>query len=205
MLKYNFVKQGAENSPLVILVHGRAGNISVMSIFKNTIPKNWNLLFLEAPYVDPEEGGFSWWIKGLQNRKQQILDSVSLIKKVIDHVKETNSLNPKNIIGIGFSQGGAILSRVVYSNPKLLSKLALLSSFALSNNSDLDSVKECNLENLEVYVAHGIKDDVVTFDYNQQSILHLKKLGAKIKVVTDETGHKLGRNGMKALKSFLLD
>lgn len=199
MLNYNVVKQGSKTSPLALLVHGRAGNISVMSIFKHSIPKDWNLLFIEAPYVDPEEGGFSWWIKGAEDRKEQIDKSAQSIKEIITQVKKVEDLNPNHIIALGFSQGGAILSRVVYSNPSLISKLALLSSFALSANID-----NCNLSNLKVYIAHGTEDKVVSFDYNQQSILNLSKFGAKYTVVTDETGHKIGRNGMKGLKAFLI-
>ena len=199
MLKYNLLKSETNSPNLALLVHGRLGNLSVMSIFKNSIPKDWNILFVEAPYEDEESHkGYSWWIKDSEDKEKQKRFSLNELIETLFYVEESNSLNLSNRVAIGFSQGGAILSLLVQEKPELFSKLALLSSFAL-NNSD------CNpdLSKLEVLVSHGSEDQIITLTQNRNSQKVLIDLGASIQEVLDDTGHKLGRNGMKKLKEWV--
>lgn len=199
MLNYNLIQ--GNSSVLAVLIHGRAGNISVMSIFKNSIPKDWNILFIEAPYTDPI-GGFSWWIKDSdpKNKDEQINNSLKELQETLVFAEDQLSSLIAKRIGLGFSQGGAILSLLVQKNPKTFSKIALLSSFALKFEPSSNI-----LNSLQVLVSHGEKDEVVSLKQNRESVKNLSNKGAQIEEVLDDTGHKLGKNGMKRLKSWIVE
>jgi predicted esterase len=202
MLNYNLIQ--SNSNVLAVLIHGRAGNISVMSIFKNSIPKDWNILFIEAPLEDPI-GGFSWWIKDAEIKspeikEDQIGNSLQKLEETLLHVENNLPNIISKRVGLGFSQGGAILSLLVQKRPRLFSKIALLSSFALNFPTNSES-----LSSLSVLVSHGEKDEVVTLEQNRESIKNLRDKGARIEEVLDHTGHKLGKNGMKRLKNWIIE
>jgi hypothetical protein len=81
------------DSPLAILVHGRAGNIEVMSLFKNSIPENWHLIYVQAPIEDPI-GGFSWWLVDDQNRSQATAAAANLLKNFITELLAFYEIQP---------------------------------------------------------------------------------------------------------------
>lgn len=186
--------------PLFIFVHGRAGTIDVMSIFKRALPKDAHLVFVEAPYPDPI-GGFSWWL--LDETPSQIQTAkeagIRALNSFISEFPRYYDLDVSKRIAFGFSQGGAMLSLLVRIHPSLLSGLALLASFV----PELEEREPgADLSHLELFVAHGRMDRVVTIDTLQSSLPRLTTKGAKLTMCQEDVGHKVGRESLKALTAW---
>ena len=64
-------------SPLVVLVHGRAGSREVMWSFDRCIPKGAAVVAFQGFLADPI-GGFSWWdLEGSGSKRDAIRAAVS--------------------------------------------------------------------------------------------------------------------------------
>src|SRR5690554_2491711 len=115
-LKYSLTKGFSPESPLVVLVHGKAGHLTIMSIFARYIPEGTAILFVEAPYPDPI-GGYSWWLEGNAPK-----ESAKFLYEELQSIFLNENIRPEVITGVGFSQGGAILSLIVQRDPTFFSK-----------------------------------------------------------------------------------
>src|SRR6056300_1194110 len=72
-LRFAFRPGARSNSPVVLLIHGRAGNRDVMWAFQRTIPAGCAIVSFEAFNAD-RIGGYSWWdVSQLGNVHQGIL------------------------------------------------------------------------------------------------------------------------------------
>ena len=54
-----------------------------------------------------------------------------------------------------------------------------------------------------VFIAHGSLDEVAPFQKAQAGKEYLESLGAEVELHQDDCGHKIGTNGMRALKVWL--
>jgi phospholipase/carboxylesterase len=183
--------------PLVILVHGRAGNKDVMWAFRRCIPDAFSIVLPEAPYDDPYNGGKSWWIINSEEAKQQTELSLTKLERFIESYISLHQLTPRSVVIVGFSQGGAMASLLLQRQTIAhLHGVALLASFAIPvENASLQAAPE-------VFLAHGSEDTVVPVSKAEESQRYFESLGCEVLLVTDPVGHKVGRDGMKALTDW---
>lgn len=190
-------------SPLVYLVHGRAGNFDVMWTFARSIPKNCTII---APQANIEESilphspdGKSWWlINPIKDINPDCTDAAGLLTKFISQVEERYSLSPQVRISIGFSQGAAVLSCIIQSKPDLFSAVGLLAGFVvkMSNKSIADLP--------QILIVHGIKDEIVPVSQAQSGYDFLQEIGYPVELHLDQVGHKVGTAGMQVLQKWLV-
>ncbi|MEZ4754712.1 MAG: hypothetical protein R3A13_10470 [Bdellovibrionota bacterium] len=202
-LQFNCQLDNSPDSPLVFLVHGRAGSVKSMSPFRRCIPEEFNVIQMQAPFSD-EIGGWSWWkiTKSSQENLSMALEASEILEDFIRQSIEFFSLQPSKLIGLGFSQGGIVLSLLTQSNPELFQKVALLASRAFKHpQSKLTRTGS----KLEVLAAHGTQDTAVTINDLKESLEIYKTVGINPKIVTDEVTHKVGSSGMRELKNWLAE
>lgn len=199
-LKYNLNIKDV-GSPTAILVHGRGGNINVMKTFHRSLPERWNSIYLEAPIADPDIGGFSWWLQGEKEKVWEISqDFISEIKSLL----AKNHIVCHSLIGIGFSQGGALLAAIAQNDPTFFRKIALLASFAPTNDDTHYVSQTASISLTQFLMIHGSTDQIVTEEKAFTSLEKLKLKGFSTEFFRDEgVGHKIGILGMKHLKSWL--
>lgn len=199
------------DNPLFVFVHGRGGNVDVMRPFLRVIPEDSNYLFIQAPEAENDKsvGGYSWWQVGQKDKVPIRAQEVIVFLKTF--ISE-NRLSPSKIIGLGFSQGGALLSSLVQIEGVLFERIALLASFVVqnpepnnvrqsdhsANNSDTQKIQT------KVLMIHGTADQIITIERAEESVEILKQLGTVIEIFKEESiGHKLGIQGMKKLKEWV--
>ncbi len=195
-LRYRIRLGESPDSPMVVLVHGRAGSDRSMLAFVRSFNEDCTLLLPEAPYSD-EIGGWSWWLIQAPNIEELAYQSaeklVSLVSGVIQHYK----LAPRAFHAFGFSQGGALLSLVAQEKSLPLSSLCLLASFILRSKQAVPGVYPKTL------MLHGSDDETIPLDAATVGLEHLEKLGFQIEIFTEAVGHKIGILGMKRLKAWI--
>ena len=195
------IRAGVE-APLVILVHGRAGTYSLMWTFKRALPEGINIIAVQAPLQDPI-GGWSWWqVSGATKeiRVGEIDDASQKLKSFIERCIKHYDLAPSNTLALGFSQGAALLSRLILERPQSLQAVALLAGFVL-RPGDFNETPGL-LDGKPIFIGHGTLDDVVPVEKAQEGRALLEKLGANVTWSTDEVGHKLGSATMRELKDW---
>lgn len=206
MLISQFISRSEQEAPLVVFVHGRAGNIKVMDAFKNVIPKDVSILAVQAPLKDPE-GGFRWWhFDKATHHTADIQESAiraadDFIVWLTNFLIEEN-LKPRQVLALGFSQGAALLSCAIQKNHHLFAGVALLAGFVIMLPKDPQhSTDDGNLT--KVLISHGTKDDIVPLSKAKEGAEYLTQRGFEVDFVTDEVSHKIGVLGMKTLKAWV--
>lgn len=183
-------------APLVILVHGRAGDHSLMWTFSRSIPEEFSILAPQASLPDVK-GGFSWWnIEGKEKLLQRAAVASDALSKFIDLAVDFHHLEPSYKLGCGFSQGAGTLSLLLQSRPELFSGVALLAGFVIRDQSKSPQ----NLS--KIFMAHGTEDEVVSLEEARKGESYLRGLGASVEFHEDSVGHKIGINGMRSLKNW---
>ncbi len=192
-LRYKQLISSDPTAPLVLLVHGRAGNFDVMWAFKRVLPDACNIVAVQAPITD--EGGFSWWQIGKDKEimKAAAKKAAGELEVFLKEFNRQNSLSPRRTIAIGFSQGGALLSVAVQLGMQL-DGVAFLASFTIPLDRQ-------NLSpTTEIFIAHGARDEIVKLSVSERARDFFLEQGLSVSFIVDDVGHKVGVEGMKALK-----
>lgn len=186
------------SKPLVVLVHGRAGNFDVMWTFRRAIPDDYSVLLPQAPLDDPI-GGFSWWQVGEKGRREDApaQGAASALQQFLTRALNFYQLNPACMLGAGFSQGAALISVLLQSPSNPLDGAALLAGFVLKQESPVRG------KTRSILVLHGTNDDVVPIEMAQLGVTHLQELGYPVHFMQDPVGHKIGSGSVRALTTWV--
>jgi predicted esterase len=172
---YLFEAGETAHSPLFILVHGRAGNVRIMSGISRSLPLGSARLFIQAPVPDPI-GGFSWWL--LEDPNADPWQASFALDRILGEILPQLGIEPRITAGIGFSQGGGVVR-----SPEPVPSGAVP----------------------DVFIAHGSDDTVVTIDEAEKGARYLTtELDWPTTMVVDSVGHKVGVQGMRGLKEWAM-
>jgi phospholipase/carboxylesterase len=211
--------------PLVLLVHGRAGDSKVMWIFAKAFASANPLIIAPQGEVDdfgdrtPDQPGFSWWpihpqpalsadsaTKAL--RLQEVEQSLLKLKGFIDRLSQHFNFDPSKIYASGFSQGGAVVGSLSLFYPELFNGVAILGGFipyAIVNDSKLvnSSIRDrTQTISTKYFFFHGTEDKALTLARNEESRSWLLDHGADIVFMSDNVGHKVSSGGIRALTQW---
>lgn len=203
----------SKKNPLVVLVHGRAGDANVMWIFsKALVDLRPVIVSPQAVIRDQEMQGFNWWDITLGNQLSDeekikgIFAVAEKMEKFIEECHQVYGTNPEETYIAGFSQGGAVASCVGLIKPNFFKGVALLSSFipvTLTNNLDRIAPLARKAGNLTKYfLFHGTKDDIIGFERARQTKQFLEGIGVDCDLHSDDVAHKVSSTGIKALKGW---
>lgn len=196
-LAYRYLLQSAPDSPLVVLVHGRAGNFDVMWTFRRVIPASASILALQAPHSD-KLGGYSWWDIDKQHRAAELAHIPGkLLLPALQRFCSLHRVRPRKIIGMGFSQGAGLLSLCAQCAESPFSAIALLAGFVIE-------LPACELAHrVPVFMAHGSQDQAVPLEKAERGRDYIRSLGYPTEWHVDHVAHKVGAQGMRALKHWI--
>ncbi len=186
-------------APLIVLVHGRAGDRSVMWMFERSVPEDCHVLAFQAFLQDPI-GGWSWWDMSTPDLKREaIFYAAGRFTRALEAFIVMYDLEPTHVVAMGFSQGSMLLSSVALRDLFQFAGIAVLAGFVLLPTEPTNLRK-----NPMVFVAHGSLDDRVPVVKAREGVAALQKLGIEVQYVEEDVGHKVGIAGTRALKGWLL-
>ncbi len=196
-MEYRYRPGSSPEAPLVLFVHGRAGNKDVMWTFERCVPPDFQILAVQAPIPDPI-GGFSWWLVDAEGSlEEKAAVATDALRQGVNELFNSLNTRPRQIIGAGFSQGGATLSYAIQQFPDWLSGLAILAGFVVRQGA-------CLAETFpSILIAHGSEDETVPLTKAKEGADYFQQRGAQVRFVEDAVGHKVGVEGTRALKDWL--
>lgn len=192
--------------PVVVMVHGWGGNESVTWIFKQSLPDDVAIITPRAPLM-VDEGSYVWFRRSqdrpLQPEPETHRTALALLEKFLASLEELYPIDPKRLLLLGFSQGGAICNNLVMTHPHLAMGMASLSSFVPPLPLALSPVD--SLSGLPVFIAHGIRDDIVALTEGQRTRDLYERLGADVTYGEYEVAHKITTEGLRNLKMWVAE
>jgi phospholipase/carboxylesterase len=187
--------------PVFLLLHGWTGDEKSMWAFATRFPTNAVLLAPRGLFSTPL-GGFGWhpfdiksspWIDDFQ-------DSVYAILELLNR-KNFPKADFTRLHLVGFSQGAAMAYSIALMFPEKLNSIAGLSGFLPEGSSPF--VRDKPLAGKHVFIAHGIRDELVPVEKARYAVNLLSQAGADVSYCEDDVGHKLSLTCFRSLENFL--
>ncbi|MFN8456807.1 MAG: hypothetical protein U0401_19435 [Anaerolineae bacterium] len=189
--------------PAVIMVHGWKGDETVMGIFKQTVPPGVAVVSPRGPLA-VEDGGYSWFLRtGTELQPtppESLLESLSQLRQFITELPQLYPIDPTRLVLIGFSQGSTMANSLIFTYPQLAIGVASLAGLI---PDVIQQTKSPNLAGLPVFIAHGVRDEIVPLAAARYTRDLYRQLGAEVTYGEYHTGHKLTVQGMADLKAWL--
>lgn len=189
-------------APLVVMLHGWSGDESSMWIFRRAIPPEVAIVTPRAPLL-LENGGFVWfqYAESRFNPEWSLVNTaVNKLERFLSALPRHYPVEPTKMVLMGFSQGAMVCSEFVFSHPFEAIGVASLAGVVLP----LRDVEPQNnlLAGLPVFVAHGVRDEVIPVEYARQTREVYTNFGADVTYGEYPTGHKMHTSAFKDLKRW---
>jgi phospholipase/carboxylesterase len=194
----------AENSRLLILLHGWTGDENSMWLFTRRLSPAYWMIAPRAPHAaDPS--GFSW--RRLDPASfgfptlEALSPSVDGLIKLIDEYSASVGVDAAQFDVMGFSQGAAMANVLAMLHPNRIRRMGVLAGFVPAGLESL--ILQKPLAGKKIFVAHGTQDQMIPLDRARASIAFLEQAGAQITYCEDEVGHKLSAGCLRALEEYM--
>lgn len=168
-----------ENPPLLLLMHGVGSNEQDLFSLAQNLPGNFLIISARGPLtIGPNS--FAWFQVSFSTGAPvidytQAENSRNTIIQFIESLKTQFQFNEKEIYVGGFSQGGIMSYSVGLTRPDLIKGIAVMSGRLLREVKSQFATPE-ELMNLQVYISHGISDNVLSIEYAREANASLKTL-----------------------------
>lgn len=202
-LQYRISRMNDPRAPLCLMLHGRSGDLSSMTIFNRCLPPIFNRIYVQAPLPDPD-GGFSWWTASDERSfADKAKPAAEALRDFLFQALRSHQLFPACQMAIGFSQGAAVLSYLAQKHPGLFDSLALLSGFVVRLSPE-ENQRICGgRQKAKLFMAHGAGDDTIPVQRARDDVQHLRALGYEVAYLEENAGHKAGIEAIRALKIWI--
>lgn len=191
--------------PVVVLVHGWAGNEAVMWLFARAVPEDVLVITPRAP-VKLAEGKYVWFRyrdRRLHPNPDSLREGVDALTTFLQKIPDVYPVDSRRIVLVGFSQGAMMINSFVMARPKCTIGVASMGGFL--SDTIKPNPNEYHLDGLPVFIAHGNRDDVVPIDLAHQTRTAYTKLGAEVTYHEYDIGHKMPVSGIKTLAEWMED
>ena len=204
VFEFKNAKENPESAPLMILIHGFGANRFDLLGLDVLFP-DVNMLSLEAPYSMGYNQSYWYEIQWVGDDKiinhKQEEESKQLVIDFINN--KLNELDIKfdkdNIYLLGFSQG-AILSFGVASDLKNIKRVYAFSGYI---DEVITNINGFNNKNLDIFVSHGIYDEVIPIEQARQANEILQKCELnRYKYLEHSGGHWIGQDIIEDIKKW---
>jgi phospholipase/carboxylesterase len=197
----------------VIWLHGLGANgyDFVSAVPELALPDSLAIRFIfpHAPELPVTiNGGFvmpAWYdiLEMTLDRKVDVAQLCASAEKIHQLIAReiARGVEAKNIVLIGFSQGGAVVYQAGLSCAQKLGGLIVLSSYFATHET-----LQLHDNNVQVPIAiqHGTQDEVVDESLGRRALLQLSERGCNVHYETFPIGHSVGAEQLAAIAKYLL-
>ena len=207
MLSYKIRKATTAklSHPCIILLHGYGSNAEDLFSFANYLPKQLNVISLEAPLNTPF-GGKAWYsihFDAAQDKWSDIEEakkSLASITQQLEYFIDKYDLNPKDISLMGFSQGAILSWSLLLDHPKRFRRAICMSGYI---NTQLLEKPLDEYQNVLAYASHGTNDPTVPYQWAESGITKLKINNPEIVFNSYRDGHNVSPENFKGLLEWI--
>lgn len=197
-------KVKSEKKKSIILLHGVGSNERDLFSLANQFPEDFLIITPRGQFT-LGLGRYAWFNVDFSTgkpvfNKEQELSSREVIKKFITQVKRKYELD--EIYLGGFSQGGIMSYSIGLTNPKEVQGIICLSGRLLQEVRPLIS-KSNEVQQLRIFVAHGIQDNTLQIEYSRDAKSYLENLQVNLSYHEYDIGHQINARVLQDLNMWL--
>lgn len=192
--------KAGESYQLILLLHGNGHTPEIMLSWARGL-KLRNVIFVcpEAPYLKVKES-FSAQREKFSAAGESLGMADSLFGSIIDlsaewyesvclDARRQLPVSEAKAIVVGFSQGGFFANVLTTRYPDTFSALVSLSASMYAAGKVVDRYDRLKENSIDVFLAHGTKDDVVPFQTVELIKASMDRAGVNVKYVPFDGGH----------------
>lgn len=188
----------------IILLHGVGSNENDLFGLADQLPEDFYVIAARGQFT-LSEGRYAWYNVDFSTGKPvfdkaQEISSREVIRKFIAQVKQKYRVD-EVYLG-GFSQGAIMSYSVGLTHAKEIKGILALSGRLLDEVKPL-IIKNDELQQLSVFVAHGVQDNTLTVQYAREAKLYLDSLGVQLSYHEYEMGHGITTAVIKDMNHWL--
>lgn len=201
-----------KNAPLLLLLHGYGSNEDDLFSFAPELSQEFFTVSARAPYEMPPYGAAWYAINfdatgGKFSDVNQAKQSMQLLLKFIEELKNSYSIAQDKINVLGFSQGAILSYAMSLSHPQLFDKVVCMSGYLneemIENREDLEIRFRESVTKPSYFISHGTVDQVVPYAWAKQAPHFLKNLEADHVFKDYPIGHGVARDNFYDMKGWL--
>lgn len=194
------------STPTLFLLHGYGSNEQDLFSFTPDLPKDWLIVSFRAP-LNSQFNGYAWYdIDFLNSEKfinvSQATDSLNLILKSINEIREKYGITEGKSHLCGFSQGGVLSYALALSQPLLFNKVACLSTYPEDKILNQITKEKKKLEHLRFFISHGTEDAVIPLEMGRKAADLLYDLSCYFTFREYMSGHGVNQKNYIDLMEF---
>lgn len=199
-------KNSEKKSPVIFMLHGYGSNKEDLFSLSSGISDEFTIISLQAPH-GISDWGYAWYSISLypdfQYDKKQFQSSTSEIYHFIKEACEQFNLDENRITLLGFSQGCILSLNLALLYPNEIKKVVGLSGFIQKDLLNLNDLKEKNFNNTQIYMSHGIFDEIIPVAWADESAELLKSLNVNLLYEKFEQRHEVSAKNFHSLCQWI--
>lgn len=197
----------ADKPGLILLLHGVGSNEEDLFKLTGSLPAEFVIISARAPYT-LSPGRYAWFELSYSEGKpiinpEQAEKSRLVLNIFINQLIERYQVDTSRIYMGGFSQGGIMSYSVGLTFPQKLKGIFILSSRLLPEVRPLIKPGK-QLQQLNIFIAHGKSDQILPLAYAHEARLFLESLTDRITYYEYEMAHVIGEKELVDLNNWLL-
>lgn len=173
---------------LLVLPGGNGGkgfHTFVKRIYKNSLSKDYLVAELVAPQWSERQSASLVWPTKKKPWPKMKFSTEEFVESVIEDVKADYEIRPDRIFTLGWSSGGPPSYAIALQDRTAVTGAYIAQS--VFHRGALPSLKKAR--GRAFFLDHSPEDKVCPYPQAQQAEKVLKKVGAKVKLVTYDGGH----------------
>ena len=148
--------------------------------------------------------GYGWYPlgEGGPGSPEEMTRASELVLAFLDAAQERYPIDPRKIVLLGFSQGGALAFDLALRDSSRFAGLAGLSCWLPDHLAEQIQPESAH-QSLPVLVVHGTEDPMVPVDRARESRQQLTRLGVALTYREYEMGHEISVEALRDIVTWL--
>jgi phospholipase/carboxylesterase len=148
--------------------------------------------------------GYGWYPlgEGVQDSPGEVTQASEAVLAFLEEAQQRYPIDPRKIVLLGFSQGGALAFELALRDASRFAGLAALSSW-LPEQLAARLQPESAHQNLPVLVVHGTEDAMVPVDRARESRQRVTALGVALTYREYPMGHEISAEALRDIVTWL--
>lgn len=193
---HHLFKQGAPGAPLLVTLHGTGGNETQFHGFAEGLLPQASVL---SPRGDVSEHGAARFFRRTGEGVYDMADLARATKALSAFIREiAANAGTDAVYGFGFSNGANILATMLFEEPDLFQRAALLHPLI-----PFRPKPQPGLAGRRVLITAGRRDPICPPPLTDALATYLREQGAETTLLWHEGGHEIRQPEVDALASLL--
>ena len=193
-----------QKHPALILLHGRGTNEDDLLGIVDYLDPRLFIVSVRAPFkFDSGFGGYTWYdVKDIGTpHLQQFDESYNRLVRFVDDVKRGYAVDPRQVFLLGFSMGSIMSLALSLTHPEMVRGVIAHSGY-IPENTNLRFEWD-RLQQLSLFVAHGIDDPVIPISFARRTRDLLLKTAADVTYKEYPIPHSISEESLADLSLWL--